>query len=242
LGVPLFRSLGNGRGPRLFILWALVLWVLRRGIQNVLALFRDASVRQEVFQSEDEYLSNMMCIAGIGRDAAVGHFRLGESRLETPLRVSRTDGKAFHEDPIYKAINATLKRFARELSGDPNAEFTNPFLGRTADALKSKSVALSHPLGGCAMARKAADGVADEYGRVFDASSPSKVHPGLYVADAALIPTSLGVNPSLTISAIALRAADAIWRDIQDAEAAQSRGETRGVGLNVEGRVKRTAP
>ena len=111
------------------MVWALILWLLRRGVQYLIALFRDASERQDVFQSEDEYLSNMMCVAGIGRDASLGRFRLGRGINETPLRVARTDGRKFHEDPIYQAINATLKRFAKQLSADPNARFENPFLG-----------------------------------------------------------------------------------------------------------------
>lgn len=56
-------------------------------------------------------------------------------------------------------------------------------------------------------------GVVDEYGRVYDVTKRGSSRPfyeGLYVADAAVIPTALGVNPSLTISALALRIADNI--------------------------------
>lgn len=56
-------------------------------------------------------------------------------------------------------------------------------------------------------------GVVDEFGRVYDVTNKDANRPyyeGLYVADAAIIPTSLGVNPSLTISALALRVADTI--------------------------------
>ena len=63
------------------------------------------------------------------------------------------------------------------------------------------------------MGKTAADGVVDEYGRVFETNSGS-VYDGLYVADAAIIPTSLGVNPSLTISTVVLRIADNIIREI----------------------------
>jgi hypothetical protein len=56
-------------------------------------------------------------------------------------------------------------------------------------------------------------GVVDEYGRVYDVTKKGSAQPfyeGLYVADAAVIPSALGVNPSLTISALALRIADKI--------------------------------
>ena len=73
-----------------------------------------------------------------------------------------------------------------------------------------------HPLGGCVMASSAELGVVDHKGRVFSGATGTDVHPGLYVSDGSVIPMSLSVNPSLTISAIterccALIAADHGW-------------------------------
>ncbi len=157
----------------------------------------------------------MMCIAAMGREAAVGQFRLGR-RGETPLRVARSDGKAFLEDPIYTEINKSLERFARRLTDKPDRDFINPFVGEVAGDLGGRSIGLSHPLGGCRMAKRPAEGVVDEHGRVFDTSKTDErpFHEGLYIADAARIPTALGVNPSLTISALALRTADKIIEEL----------------------------
>lgn len=158
----------------------------------------------------------------MGREAAIGQFRLGRESGETPLRVARTDGKAFHEGPIYDAIRGSLNRFGEKLTGNAAARFLNPFLTPAADALASKSISLSHPLGGCRMAASAGEGVVDEYGRLFDTTKvgDQPYYPGLYIADAAIIPTALGVNPSLTISALALRIAAKVIEELAASEKA----------------------
>jgi enediyne biosynthesis protein E9 len=67
------------------------------------------------------------------------------------------------------------------------------FTFRTANA--------SHPLGGCRMADSSDHGVVDHRNEVFGCE-------GLFCIDSSAIPTSLGVNPSLTISAVSERAVD----------------------------------
>lgn len=218
-GVPMLRSLGKGWpcNSKLFLAFTLILWLVKRLPQYVRALFLDDRVRQDILQSEDEWTENMMCIAGIGRDAAVGQFRLGGKRGETTLRVSRTDGKEFYQDPIYDAMREKLDLFAGQLTDDDHKgrTFFNPFLKLGQGGLAAP-IALSHPLGGCRMARSADEGVADEYGRVFDATKRGErpFYEGLYLADASIIPTALGVNPSLTIAALALRIADNIVAEL----------------------------
>ena len=74
------------------------------------------------------------------------------------------------------------------------------------------------------MGQSVTTGVVDEWGRVYrQANEQEKAkkgdlyHRGLYIADGSVVPTALGVNPSLTISAVALRAADKIlseWDEI----------------------------
>lgn len=214
-GVPLLQSLSKGRSRRLFLLLALAKYVAGRGPAFLRALLRNRTARQREFASEDEWTDRMMCIAAMGREASVGQFTLG-GRRDTGLRVRRTDGKAFHEDPIYTEIRGTLDRLARELTDEPEHSFVNPFLTDTAGALGARSIGLSHPLGGCIMGATAAEGVVDEFGRVFDTSKAGSrpYHEGLYIADGARIPTALGVNPSLTIAALALRTADTIISEL----------------------------
>ncbi len=63
-----------------------------------------------------------------------------------------------------------------------------------------------HPLGGCGMGTSAANGVVNHAGEVFG-------YKNLYVADAAIIPEALGVNPSRTIGALAERIAKIICEE-----------------------------
>lgn len=214
IGMPLLQRLSKGQRKPLFVLLATVKYSWRRLWRYVGSIFRNYDRRQWEFESEEEWVMNMMCIAAMGREASVGEFRLGQGR-DTPLRLSRSDDLPFYKDPIYAEIEASLARFAAELT-DEERSFRNPFLSPLAKLTGSRSITLTHPLGGCPMGKSAADGAVDEFGRVFDTgkSGQQPFHEGLYVADAARIPTALGVNPSLTISALALRTADKIIEEL----------------------------
>ena len=56
----------------------------------------------------------------------------------------------------------------------------------------------AHILGGCHMGQSAADGVIDTSHQLFG-------YPGLYVVDGSAVSANVGVNPSLTITALAER-------------------------------------
>jgi len=90
-------------------------------------------------------------------------------------------------------------------------QLTKPLGGRfTRDPLWSSPVdwrlMTAHPLGGCPMGETANAGVVDDECRVFSATAGTAVYESLYVMDGSVMPTSLGVNPLLTISAVAERA------------------------------------
>lgn len=61
----------------------------------------------------------------------------------------------------------------------------------------------AHILGGCPMGNDKEQGVVDEYFRAFG-------YPNMYILDGSVIPCNLGVNPSLTITALAEYAMDQI--------------------------------
>ena len=73
-------------------------------------------------------------------------------------------------------------------------------VGRFLKLAETPGVYASHPLGGARMADEPGFGVVNDAGEVFG-------YEGLYCMDSSVIPTSLGVNPSLSISAVCERAA-----------------------------------
>jgi cholesterol oxidase len=82
------------------------------------------------------------------------------------------------------------ERFAREVGGVTMTLLTETLLGVPSTA---------HILGGACMATDAAEGVIDRDHQVFG-------YPNLYVVDGAAVSANPGVNPSLTITALAERA------------------------------------
>ena len=74
-------------------------------------------------------------------------------------------------------------------------------LGRFMKLTETRGVYCAHPLGGCRMAESKDLGVVNHWCEAFD-------NEGLFCVDSSAVPTSLGVNPSLTISAVSERAAD----------------------------------
>lgn len=75
-----------------------------------------------------------------------------------------------------------------------------------AHGAPSRDLITPHPLGGANMGRSAAAGVVDHRGEVFG-------YRNLFVADGAIVPEALGLNPSKTIAALAERIAELIVRD-----------------------------
>jgi cholesterol oxidase len=90
--------------------------------------------------------------------------------------------------------NEVARELAVELDAIPQSSLNEVMLDTSTTA---------HILGGCAIAADRDHGVVDSSGQVFG-------HPGLYVADGSMIGANLGVNPSLTITALAEHVASRI--------------------------------
>jgi cholesterol oxidase len=97
--------------------------------------------------------------------------------------------------PAHLASGHHMARaFARRIDGIPQAGLIESLFDIPATA---------HILGGVPMGRDAEHGVVDVHCEVFD-------YPGLYVVDGSIVPANPGVNPSLTITALAEYAMSAI--------------------------------
>lgn len=103
--------------------------------------------------------------------------------------------------PVFHAANARLLEATHPLGGTfvPNPMWSEHM---------QNNVTTVHPLGGCRMAESADGGVVNHRGQVFSATSGDAVYDNLYVADGSVIPRPLGVNPFLTISALAERTSE----------------------------------
>ena len=106
-------------------------------------------------------------------------------------------------DPIFDRIGEELLAHAKALGGT-YVHLDRPNLGIGKEA----NLITAHPLGGCVLGDDADHGVVDPDGRVYDANGG--VHEGLYVVDGAILPTPVGVNPFLTISAVSERIASTL--------------------------------
>ncbi|MDL5597859.1 GMC oxidoreductase [Bacillus subtilis] len=121
----------------------------------------------------------------------------------------RIDWPGVGEQENFKIGNERLYQSTKALGG---IWVENPIWTK----LLKHSIVSVHPLGGCVMGEDAGQGVVNHKGQVFSGASGTDVYTNLYVTDGAVIPTSLAVNPLLTISAVSERnmgllAADRGW-------------------------------
>ncbi len=90
--------------------------------------------------------------------------------------------------PTYIPVaNLVAKKMAQKMEGVPQSGLLEVLFDKASTA---------HILGGCPIGESAEDGVVDPKSRAFG-------YDDLYVVDGSIIPANLGVNPSLTITAMA---------------------------------------
>jgi len=152
-----------------------------------------------------EQVPHLAVFGGMIHDAGGGTVRRGPGREPVvTYRMAKEDRAA-----VPKLIRATAETF---LAAGAKEVFP-PILGQEGvdadgfrkldlDHIPSSRLECSsqHPLGSCRMGSSPQSSVVDPDGQSWDISE-------LYIADGSVVPTSLGVNPQLTIMAMATRIA-----------------------------------
>jgi len=108
-------------------------------------------------------------------------WRLGKKSINSNWH---TDEKVPSYIPV---ANDFAKRFAKRVNGVPISVLPEVLFDTSSTA---------HILGGCVMSESAENGVIDFSGKIHD-------YDNLFVVDGSIVPANLGVNPSLTITALA---------------------------------------
>ena len=121
------------------------------------------------------------------RDAADGVLRLDKGRLTMDWDIAKS-----------KATLDAVVRLHQELAFATEGMALTPLTWTIGNNLITP-----HPLGGCRLGTSTANGVVAHNGEVFG-------YKNLFVADGAIIPKAIGLNPSRTIGALAERIAGLI--------------------------------
>jgi len=167
-------------------------------------------------QISEQDVNNVLLLSGMGTDTSDGTINLLDSWKNNPNRDMNAQNVLNVEfdlnklAPLFAKMRISMERIAKHIGENGSPSFSTP-LWDPGDISGSATVVL-HNLGGCCMGKDRSNGVVDNLGRVYKGTGATLTdsYPDFYVADGGVVPTSLGVNSSLTISALAFRIAENI--------------------------------
>ncbi|MDE3179244.1 MAG: GMC family oxidoreductase, partial [Acidobacteriota bacterium] len=153
----------------------------------------------------DNALNHTMFYLVMGQDQSKGTMRLETGLLDPGGRLE-IDWDGVGNEPLFAMMDEEVRRHARAL----DANFiSNPWWR----FLNLRRIVTAHPIGGLPAGEDYMQGAVDQFGRVF--TGKGEVHENLFVADGSLIPSALGVNPLLTISALSEHIAEKMVKHFQ---------------------------
>jgi cholesterol oxidase len=134
---------------------------------------------------QGDFTTKFLPYLGIGTDAADGQIHLQHGEVDIAWNVRRSR-------QMFRHMENAMKALSRGIGGKyrPSILWSWPF----------RKLLTAHPLGGCPMGDTPEISVVKHTGEVWG-------YDGLFVVDGSIVPTALGVNPSMTIGALAERAA-----------------------------------
>ena len=167
-------------------------------------------------QASEEDLANTLLLSGMGTDTSDGIVKLQDSWKNNPdrdmnaLNVLNVEFDPNKLAPLFTKMRNNMERIAKYLGKSGSKSFSTPLWDPT-NVNGSLTIVL-HNLGGCSMGKDRDNGVVNNFGQVYkgDAATVTETYPDFYVVDGGIVPTSIGVNSSLTISALAFRIAEKI--------------------------------
>jgi cholesterol oxidase len=168
----------------------------RRAVETALGILRHPIrfLKAATARNFEQRLTAITVMQDVESEVA---FELRRSPVRPWKKVLRSKSVPGREAPSYLPVaNEAARRFAEASGGTPLNLLVESAGGRSVTA---------HILGGAVIGEGREQGVIDPTHEVHG-------HPGLFVADASAIPVNLGVNPSLTITAMAERFAS-LWPD-----------------------------
>lgn len=185
-------------------------------LHGIVARVHESDLSGEVSEliGTDALSVSSLPLLGMGRDVPDGLLWLRGNQLDLAWTTATSEA-------YFERVLATMRRIAAVLGA---RYVDNPMWLR-------KRIITVHPVGGAPMGRDRSVGVCDSYGEVFG-------HPGLYIADGAVMPGPVGPNPSLTIAALADRMCT---RLLEQPPALSARGADLG-GAGSAASQERPAP
>lgn len=187
--------------PALFFASAQLNTAFEYGAEDGKRKLLDAKAIGDAIQKDPGELADMAYRGAVDRTQTFLVMSLDDAQGQLHLENDRLRIAWPHagRSPVIEHDNQWLRRASEGIQGQFIA---NPLW---TEGMGQKLVTV-HPLGGCAMGDDAAHGVVNHQCQVFAGPQGEAVHEGLYVCDGAVIPAAVGVNPLLTITAVAERA------------------------------------
>jgi len=180
---------------------------------NIGALF--ATLRERIFGKKDrdaskdrhsteaELIDDVFFFNAMGEDEANGIFSLKGDELDLDWPAD----KPIANNACFAKIEEMMQKLSQAMGG---AYTPLPTWEGLPPVFDKKTLIVTHPLGGCRIGPTMAEGVVNEFGQVYDGSKkttdPLAVHPGFFIVDGSTMPGALAANPTLTISAQAIKA------------------------------------
>lgn len=213
--------LAAGLGPAFFFGEALADGFTRFGFDQVKPRLLDAKAMGEAVQTDPGSIADWAYKGPMARTLTYLVMSVDDSHGSLALEDDRITISWSHagEQQTFRHDDDKMREAAEAIQAQ---YFSDPLW---SEQMGQKLITV-HPIGGCGMGDDAASGVVDDTCRVYAGSTGTEVHEGLYVCDGAALPGAVGVNPLLTITAVAERAVEKL---------AQRQGWTIDYTLGEEG-------